>query len=160
MKNKSVFAVVLFCVQCVVMLCSCSPKEKMVMPVTANFAADIKIEYDNLTCDGRVEFVNMGDFTVNITSPETLDGLKIDVNADDVKIEYKGLDCSELYDFSAISLFSSAVTDLEFDTNFKYNDGRFVSDDCSIAIDDKGFITEIDFEKIELKINLSNHEVI
>ena len=149
----------IFVLICVLSLCSCSVK-KTVVPITSNFSADLRIEYDNLVSEGNIEFVNVSDFTVNITSPETINGLKIDVNADKIDVDYKGLNCTNLYDFSAVSMFLDAVKDLNFSTDFKYDDGKIEFDGYEIYIRDDGFIEKIEFDDYDLKIILSNHRTI
>lgn len=142
-----------------VLLCSCSSK-KPIIPITSNFSADIRIEYEDFNCDGNIEFVNVSDFTVNITSPETLNGLKVDVNADKIDAEYKGLNCTNLYDFSSISMFLNAMKNVNFTTDFEYDNGKITFDDFEIDIDEKGFIKQIEFDEYDLKIYLSNHNKI
>lgn len=155
MRAKPLIFVLIY----VLSLCSCSVK-KTVVPITSNFSADLRIEYDDLVSEGNIEFVNVSDFTVNITSPETINGLKIDVNADKIDVDYKGLNCTNLYDFSAVSMFLDAVKDLNFSTDFKYDDGKIEFDGYEIYIRDDGFIEKIEFDDYDLKIILSNHRTI
>ena len=37
--------------------------KKTIVPITSNFSADIRIEYEDLNCGGNIEFVNFSDFT-------------------------------------------------------------------------------------------------
>ena len=152
MRAKSILLVAIS----IALLCSCSVK-KTIVPITSNFSADIRIEYEDLNCGGNIEFVNFSDFTVNITSPETLNGLKVDVNADKIDAEYKGLNCTNLYDFSSISMFLNAMKNIDITADFEYDNGKIIIDGCKIDIDEKGFIKQIEFDEYDLKIYLSNH---
>lgn len=140
-------------------LTSCSVK-KPIVPITSNFGADIRIEYEDFQCEGNIEFINVSDFTVNITSPETVNGLKIDVNADKIDVEYKGLNCTNLYDFSSISIFLNTIKNIDFTSNLKYENGKIEFDDCEIYINENGFIKSIEFDDDDLKIFFSSQRSI
>ena len=155
MRAKQIF---LFFIS-VILLTSCSVK-KTIVPVTSNFTADIRIEYEDFQCEGNIEFINVSDFTVNITSPETINGLKIDVNADKIDVEYKGLNCTNLYDFSAISIFLNTIKSIDFTSKFEYDNGKIEFYDCEIYIDENGFIKSIEFDEEDLKIFFSSQRSI
>ena len=155
MRAKSL----LLAVTCMILLCGCKVK-KSIVPITSNFSADICIEYEDFSCEGNIDFVNISDFTVNIPSPETINGLKVDVNADKIDANYKGLNCTNLYDFSSVSMFLNAMKNIDFTTDFEYDDGKIKFDDCEIDIDENGFIKLIEFDEYDLKIYFSNQRTI
>ena len=138
-----------------ILLCGCKVK-KSIVPITSNFSADICIECEDFSCEGNIDFVNISDFTVNITSPETINGLKVDVNADKIDANYKGLNCTNLYDFSSVSMFLNAMKNIDFTTDFEYDDGKIKFDDYEIDIDENGFIKLIEFDEYDLKIYFRN----
>ncbi|MBQ2296489.1 MAG: hypothetical protein II257_05045 [Clostridia bacterium] len=142
-----------------ILLCGCKVK-KSIVPITSNFSADICIEYEDFSCEGNIDFVNISDFTVNITSPETINGLKVDVNADKIDANYKGLNCTNLYDFSSVSMFLNAMKNIDFTTDFEYDDGKIKFDDYEIDIDENGFIKLIEFDEYDLKIYFRNQKTI
>lgn len=155
MRAKSL----LLAVTCMILLCGCKVN-KSIVPIMSNFSADICIEYEDFSCEGNIDFVNISDFTVNITSPETINGLKVDVNADKIDANYKGLNCTNLYDFSSVSMFLNAMKNIDFTTDFEYDDGKIKFDDCEIDIDENGFIKLIEFDEYDLKIYFSNQRTI
>lgn len=142
-----------------ILLCGCKVK-KSIGPIMSNFSADICIEYEDFSCEGNIDFVNISDFTVNITSPETINGLKVDVNADKIDANYKGLNCTNLYDFSSVSMFLNAMKNIDFTTDFEYDDGKIKFDDYEIDIDENGFIKLIEFDEYDLKIYFRNQKTI
>ena len=142
-----------------ILLCGCKVK-KSIVPITSNFSADICIEYEDFSCEGNIDFVNISDFTVNITSPETINGLKVDVNADKIDANYKGLNCTNLYDFSSVSMFLNAMKNIDFTTDCEYDDGKIKFDDYEIDIDENGFIKLIEFDEYDLKIYFRNQKTI
>lgn len=144
----------------IVLFCGCSAKAEPVLPITSNFTADVQIEYEDVTCSGNIEFSGTNDFTVNITSPDSLNGLTVDYNTGETNISYKGLNCTGIYDFSAVSMLENALTEMECYENIEYIDGKFVCDRFALQTDENGFITSIEFMNIDLKIILSNHAVI
>lgn len=153
-------AVALMSAVSLIFLCGCSVKADTILPITSNFTADVQIEYEDVTCLGNIEFVGTNDFTVNITSPESLNGLTVDFNTGETNVSYKGLNCTGIYDFSAVSMLEEALTELELNEKIDYKDGKFVCDKFTLQTDDKGFIKSIEFNEISLKIFLSNHAVI
>ena len=155
MRAKSL----LLAVTCMILLCGCKVK-KSIVPITSNFSADICTEYEDFSCEGNIEFVNISDFTVNITSPETIKGLEVDVNADKIDANYKGLNCTNLYDFSSVSMFLNAMKNIDFTTDFEYDDGKIKFDDYEIDIDENGFIKLIEFDEYDLKIYFINQRTI
>ena len=143
----------------ILLFCGCAERIKGPTPVTSEFSSDVEINYDDNIYKGKVYFNNSNDFKATFSYPEIISGLEIVYNAGETKVTYKGLDFSGMYDMSALNMLSDALKKLE--TNPVPNDeGEYDYDKFEIKVNDKGFITEIDFDDIDLKVIFKNQQLI
>ena len=143
----------------ILLFCGCAESAKGPSPVTSEFSSDVEINYDDNIYKGKVYFNNSNDFKANFTYPEIVSGLEIVYNTGETKVTYKGLDFSGMYDMSALNMLSDALKNLE--TNpVPTDEGEYDYDKFEIKVNDKGFITEIDFDDIDLKVIFKNQQLI
>ncbi len=156
MKLHAFLAVV---ISICLLFCGCAAKTADPTPVTSGFSADVQIDYDDNVFKGTLTFKNTNDFEVVFSYPEIISGLKIVYNAGEATVNYNGLDYSGMYDFSAVNLLSDALKELE--TNpIPSDEGEYDYGQYEVKVNNKGYVTEIDFNDIDLEIYLSNQKLI
>jgi len=157
LKVRAVTAVVVFLL---VLFCGCSKLNSEKTPVTSGFSSDVEIKINDLDYFGKLTYSNSNDFVIELTSPDIVSGLKIVFEAGQPTVTYKGINCTNLYDFSAASMISEALKELEVNGVFDAEEGIYDCGDFIITVNDAGFITEIDVKDYNAKIFLSNHKLI
>ncbi len=141
------------------LFCGCAESVSSTAPITSGFSADTEIYYGDNVYKGTVRINNANDFKASFSYPDIISGLEIAYNAGETKVTYKGLDFSGMYDMSALDLLSDALKELE--TNpLQSDEGEYDYGKFDIKVDKNGYITEIEYDDIDLKAIFKNQKLI
>ncbi|HHV50496.1 MAG TPA: hypothetical protein GXX54_02160 [Clostridiales bacterium] len=79
------------CLLVVLSFAACSKKGKAEKPVTTGFSCDVEASYDDMNVKGRLTRSSAGTLTFEVTEPESLKGLSMQLNGDSISIKLFGL---------------------------------------------------------------------
>lgn len=89
MKKLTAF---IFAALMILSAASCAQKRSDIQPLTSGITFNCEITYYNECYEASADISDDGVMTCEITSPDTLKGLKLIFNGDDMTAEYRGLE--------------------------------------------------------------------